>query len=217
MSVVYPSLDIPHSIESDRTDVLAQIYEKDINLVCINRELDIGVSVYAKELVSNKPVFSICKIVNMNTVEAVLNETLPDYDDKDAFIYDLYQLCDMYSLLFGLVDVGLRLTVLERAMCPRFHVDNTVCRLLTTYNRAGSEWLAEDNLDRSKLGRGNNGKPDKESGVYLEEANIMQLKANSIALLKGESWPDNTGRGLVHRSPAVAKGESRLLLSLDFV
>lgn len=217
MSVAYLNHDIPHSIESDHADIFTRIYDKDINLACYNRELDSNTSAYARELTNNKPAFTICKIANMNTVETVLNEALPVYDDKDAFIYDLYQLCDMYSLLFGLVDVGLRLAVLEHAMCPRFHVDNIPCRLLTTYNQPGSEWLTEDNLDRNKLGRGNNGKPDNESGIYLEEENIMRLEPNSIALLKGESWPDNTGRGLVHRSPTVDKGKSRLIFSLDFV
>ncbi len=217
MNVVYSNPDMPYSIESGHTDILSRIYEKDINLVCYNRELDPDVSAYARELAGNKPAFAICKIVNMNTVESVLNEALPDYDEKDEFVYDLFQLCDMYSLLFGLVNIGLRLTVLDRAMCPRFHTDNVPCRLLTTYNQSGSEWLSENNLDRSKLGRGNNGKPDNESGIYLEEDQIMRLQPNSIALLKGEYWPDNTGRGLVHRSPVVGKGNSRLLLSLDFV
>ena len=217
MSVVCSSLSHSHAIESTHADALSQIYEKDINLVCYNRELNPDVSAYAKELASHKPAFTICKIVNMNTVELTLNNALPDYDDKDEFVYDVFQLCDMYSLLFGLVNIGLRLTVLDRAMCPRFHVDNIPCRLLSTYNQSGSEWLTEDNLDRSKLGRGNNGKSDNKSGIYLDEKHIMRLKPNSIALLKGEAWPDNTGRGLVHRSPTAGKEKTRLLLSLDFV
>lgn len=206
-----------HYAESDQADILTRIYENDINLVCYNREIHSDASAYTVELVNHKPAFTICEIVNLNTVEIVLNEVLPEYDDKDAFVYDIFNLCDMYSLLFGLVDVGLRLTVLERAMCPRFHVDKIPCRLLTTYNQSGSEWLTEDNLDRNKLGRGNNGEPDYKSGIYQNKEHIMRLRPNSIALLKGESWPDNTGHGLVHRSPAVSKGKSRLLLSLDFV
>jgi hypothetical protein len=37
-----------------------------------------------------------------------------------------------------------------------------------------------------------------------------------VALLKGESWENNEGAGLVHRSPAVKSGQQRLLLTLDF-
>jgi len=37
-----------------------------------------------------------------------------------------------------------------------------------------------------------------------------------VALMKGEKWPGNKGAGLVHRSPAVAAREPRLLLTLDF-
>ena len=34
--------------------------------------------------------------------------------------------------------------------------------------------------------------------------------------LKGELWEGNETAGLVHRSPALAKDERRLLLTLDF-
>ncbi len=48
--------------------------------------------------------------------------------------------------------VGLRLRVLDKAMCPRFHVDHVPVRLITTYAGVGSEWLAEGAMDRRQLG-----------------------------------------------------------------
>lgn len=48
---------------------------------------------------------------------------------------------DMFCCLFELKRAGLRLTVLDRAMCPRFHVDRVPCRLVTTYLGAATEWL----------------------------------------------------------------------------
>jgi hypothetical protein len=45
---------------------------------------------------------------------------------------------------------------------------------------------------------------------------IQTLRAGDVALLKGESWENNEGAGLVHRSPAVKLGQQRLLLTLDF-
>ncbi|WP_280109885.1 DUF1826 domain-containing protein [Azospirillum sp. B506] len=42
------------------------------------------------------------------------------------------------------------------------------------------------------------------------------MSAGDVALLKGEGWPGNRGRGLVHRSPPAApSGAPRLLLCLD--
>ena len=44
---------------------------------------------------------------------------------------------------------------------------------------------------------------------------IQQINAGEVALLKGEKWQGNEGAGLIHRSPALAPGERRLILTLD--
>lgn len=111
-----------------------------------------------------------------------------------------------YTCLLGARRVGLRLKVLDGAMCPRFHVDHVPLRLLTTYVGAGSEWLEERDIDRNRL--------------QLAEApvdNIRRLQVGDVALLKGEKWLGNEGAGLVHRSPPTPRGEKRLLLSLDWL
>jgi len=51
--------------------------------------------------------------------------------------------------------------------------------------------------------------------LFLDDGVIRQLPAFSVALLKGEAWCGNEGRGLVHRSPALVPPERRLLLTLD--
>lgn len=102
-------------------------------------------------------------------------------------------------------------------MCPRFHVDKIPCRLVTTYQGVATQWLNHSDVNRSKLGTGNLGKPDEESGLFKSLNNINQLKQGDVALLKGEYWDENEGAGLVHRSPPVAENEQRLLLTLDFI
>ena len=101
-------------------------------------------------------------------------------------------------------------------MCPRFHVDKVPCRLATTYSGNATEWLPHDRVDRSKLGPGSSGKPDAKSGLYSRNDDIQQLEIGDVALLKGESWIGNEEAGLVHRSPGLRAGTSRLLLTLDF-
>ena len=98
-----------------------------------------------------------------------------------------------------------------------FHVDKIPCRLVTTYQGVATQWLNHSDVNRSKLGTGNLGKPDEESGLFKSLNNINQLKQGDVALLKGEYWDENEGAGLVHRSPAVAANEQRLLLTLDFI
>lgn len=54
------------------------------------------------------------------------------------------------------------------------------------------------------------------AGLIKAGAPVRQLTPFSVALLKGDAWPDNEGRGLVHRSPAVKDGDQRILITLDF-
>ena len=76
--------------------------------------------------------------------------------------------------------------------------------------------MPHDVVDRSKLGLGNGGKSDEESGIFSTKEDIKQLSSGDVALLKGEGWEGNEGAGLVHRSPSLASGGKRLLLTLDF-
>jgi len=111
----------------------------------------------------------------------------------------------------------LRLTVLDRAMCPRFHVDRVPCRLVTTYQGIATEWLPHNVADRSKLGAGNMGKSDDLSGLFECPSDIKQLNCGDVALLKGELWHNNEGAGLIHRSPQLVNNACRLLLTIDFI
>ena len=122
----------------------------------------------------------------------------------------------MFCCLFDLKRAGLRLTALDKAMCPRFHVDRVPGRLVTTYQGVATEWLPHEQVDRSKLGEGNNGLTDIHSGLFENEQDIQQLNHGDVAILKGELWEGNENAGLVHRSPALTTDERRLLLTLDF-
>jgi hypothetical protein len=71
--------------------------------------------------------------------------------------------------------------------------------------------------DRSKLGTGNQGKPDELSGLFENASDIKQLNCGDVALLKGEIWDKNQGAGLIHRSPKLPNNLRRLLLTIDFI
>ena len=64
---------------------------------------------------------------------------------------DIKNLVDMYCYLFELNEIGLSLRVLDKAMCPRFHVDHVPCRLITTYTGVTTQWLPHTSVDRSKF------------------------------------------------------------------
>jgi len=126
-----------------------------------------------------------------------------------AFVADVAWLVEAFAELLGAQRVGLRLRVLDKAMCPRFHVDHVPVRLVSTYAGVASQWLEEGAMDRRRLGE-----PAAEPG---DATRIHTLRAGDVALLKGERWEGNEGAGLIHRSPQPQPGERRLLLTLDWL
>ena len=122
----------------------------------------------------------------------------------------------MFACLFDQDAIGLRLRVIDTPMCPRFHVDQVPCRLITTYAGPATEWVPNEFADRNKLGAGNNGLSDEASGLLMQPNPIKSLQTGDVALLKGGGWKGNEDKGLVHRSPNNSDGQKSLLLTLDF-
>jgi hypothetical protein len=207
----------PFGIDAAETDVLAEIYQPSINMAIMTRDLTADVAEYAMFCIGNKPRMSFCQILPTAKIQSTLSAALPEHQAMAAFIRDIGQVAEMFACLFDTSQVGVRLQVEKRPSCPRFHFDQITCRLLLTYTGPGTEWLSEDNLDRSKLGRGSQGLPDHQSGVYLSAAAIQRVPTGAIALLKGNAWEGNEGFGLVHRSPDAGSEHGRLVLTLDLV
>ncbi|RDE23081.1 DUF1826 domain-containing protein [Motiliproteus coralliicola] len=206
----------PNSAIGDSIEILTKIYDDPINLVVLQRPLESQVQHYCRQLIAAKPNFSMRAVFRPETSQQSLAESFPELEGKSAFIKDLALLMELYSCLFDLEEVGLRIQLLDRAMCPRFHTDKLGCRLVTTYLGPGTEWLHNNVLDRSKLGAGNQGLSDDKSGLYSADAEIEQVAEGDIVLLKGDGWIGNEGHGAVHRSPAVSQGDKRIVVTMDF-
>ncbi|HEK1768416.1 TPA: DUF1826 domain-containing protein [Pseudomonas putida] len=190
--------------------VMTEILQDGVNLAVWQRRLPAQVEDFAALLLNLGQPMSDERVMEVDERDPpVLHRLLPEAADLhgyEGFVADVSWLVAAYTCLLGARRVGLRLRLLDGAMCPRFHVDHVPLRLLTTYAGAGSEWLEEGDIDRSRL--------------QLAEApvdNIRRLQAGDVALLKGEKWLGNEGAGLVHRSPPTPPGEKRLLLSLDWL
>ena len=205
----------PTAAFSEELSGLAGIYQDNVNLMVWQRDLDSETAQSVSAVLQTGRSLSLNQIVTPENVSQSLERGLPQVDGRDALIRDIALLVDAYCCLFDLETAGLRLTQVDRAMCPRFHVDQVPCRLITTFAGPATQWLEESSLNRSKLGRGSNGQPDSSSGLIQANANIQQITVGDVALLKGERWEGNEGRGIVHRSPGVEQGQQRLLLTLD--
>lgn len=193
---------------------LTRILEDQTNLAVWQRQLPVHIADFAQLVLSlNEPLAeSLCLELPDEDAEpdlAGLAAGLRDLQGFEGFISDLKWLISAFACLLGARRIGVRLRVLDKAMCPRFHVDHVPVRLITTYAGIGSQWLEEGAMDRLQLGQA-----DAEPH---SPASIRKLNSGDVALLKGEKWHGNEGFGLIHRSPQPAPGERRLLLTLDWL
>jgi hypothetical protein len=141
---------------------------------------------------------------------------LPAGAGREALAVDIALLAEMLGELLDATTVGFRLEVVGKAMCPRLHVDRVGIRLLCAYRGPGTEWVEDASVDRRFLGAAAGGQPDETSGLLLAGHRIESIPPFAVALFKGSLWQGNDGRGIVHRSPAIAPGDApRILLAMD--
>ncbi|WP_313741495.1 DUF1826 domain-containing protein [Pseudomonas sp.] len=190
--------------------VLAEILRDEVNLAVWQRQLPPQVEDFAALVIGlERPLFDerVIEVDEQRTpVLPGLLAGAADVHGYEAFVADVTWLVAAYTCLLGARRVGMRLKVLEGAMCPRFHVDHVPLRLLSTYVGVGSEWLPEECVDRARL---------QTSPAPVDK--IQRLCTGDVAILKGEKFQGNEGHGIIHRSPDTPVGERRLLLSLDWL
>ena len=119
-----------HAIESQTADVLADIYQDDINIAIWKRDLPLDILKAAERVLNTKQGFRFSASVTRQDTYDSLYDALGANDDAQLISADVAEIVDMFCCLFDLKQVGLRLTALENAMCPRFHVDS--CLLYTS-------------------------------------------------------------------------------------
>ena len=197
-------------------EILTEIYQDAVNIAVWETEITPKLESAVKAVMALSPDLRISEVISIKSAESQLQQMLGADDASVELRNDILELVDMFCCLFGLQRTGLRLATLNRAMCPRFHVDHVPCRMLKTYKGIATQWIPHAVVDRTKLGVERHNQPDELSGLFQSETDIENLKSGQVALLKGERWMGNEGAGLVHRSPRLDEGEQRFLLSLDF-
>ena len=191
---------------------LADILDNGVNLALWQRQLPLHIAEFGALLVSLNEPLAESLVVELDSEEAEPNllglaAGCRDLEGYDGFIADVAWLVSAFACLLGAKRIGVRLRLLDKAMCPRFHVYHVPVRLITTYAGIGSQWLREGVMDRRQLSQA-----DAEPSERIE-----QIHCGEVALLKGEKWRGNEGYGLIHRSPALAANERRLILTLDWL
>lgn len=202
---------VVRQVQGQTPDVFTQILQDGTNLALWQRRLPAHIADFGALLLSLNEPLAESLVVELATDDAEPNlrglaESYSDLEGHEGFIADVSWLVSAFACLLGATRIGLRLRVLDNAMCPRFHVDHVPVRLITTYAGIGSQWLKEGAMERKRL-----------ASAEAEPQDCEQMLCGEVALLKGEKWHGNEGFGLIHRSPQPAPGERRLILTLDWL
>ena len=214
MSLAFKLRPAPMQVEGSEPEVLAEVLRDGVNLAVWQRELPASVQDFAAFLLQRQRPLAESFSVRIEEGEGrlTLPEILPQLHTApgyEAFVADLLWQVEAFACLLDARSVGVRLRILDKPMCPRFHVDHVPVRLITTYAGVASEWLAEGAMPRHQLGQA--------AAEPTDEQKIRRLQAGHVALAKGEKWLGNEGAGLIHRSPQPPEGQQRLLLTLDWL
>ncbi|MBJ2212667.1 MULTISPECIES: DUF1826 domain-containing protein [Pseudomonas] len=191
---------------------LSDILNDGVNLAIWQRQLPLHIAEFGSLLVALNESLAESLVVELASEDSVPNlqglaSSCRDLEGYDGFIADVSWLVSAFACLLGAKRIGVRLRLLDKAMCPRFHVDHVPVRLITTYAGIGSQWLREGVMDRRTLSQA-----DAEPTERIE-----QIHCGEVALLKGTKWHGNEGHGLIHRSPVLKADERRLILTLDWL
>ncbi|MDR4515658.1 DUF1826 domain-containing protein [Nitrosomonas sp.] len=196
-------------ISGNAPEILTRIYDTHIKLCIYKRTMSANVKDYAIFLKNTFHTLLLTQIVSLHNLNDLLCVSLPEHQYRQSFIEDVYTVVEMFACLFELQQIGFRLCVLNKTMCPRFHTDRVPCRLITSYSGKGTEWLDCMTYSSNFL-EALNQKPENSDSV-------QRLNSGDIALFKGDKWEGHEHSGVIHRSPDIDAEEMRLLLSLDII
>lgn len=127
---------------------------------------------------------------------------LPRGNMRNLLIDDIDDLVDAFSNITKSNLVDIRLESIDHDACWKFHRDNVVARLLTTYRGPATQWIQPRHADQALRDQQDFDGP------------LESLQISDVAIFRGNSTkPDE---GIVHRSPPMAgTGGARLLLCLN--
>jgi hypothetical protein len=119
-------------------------------------------------------------------------------------VNDLSSLGLMFEQPTGAQRLCLRLDIIEDDACRKFHVDNVLHRLVTTYRGPGTQWLPPHALANLP----------HDSPISIDH--IRQLERGWIAIMRGSRGATADHPGLLHRSPPIERqGIARLFLAIN--
>jgi len=209
-----PSID--HCAVVSHAQDLVGIHDKGRNLVYWPRPLDpttIAAATRLAECVGEDWRTTACLADGDSKLSSLLPADVVRVEPGAAatVLADIAFLVATFRMAHPNAHAEAALAVLRRPQCPRFHTDFVGVRLLHTWCGPGTEWIANDEVDRVMLRRMDRGDTPPVLGRRFVTRSVPPF---AVALLRGDASPGNSGNGIVHRSPDP-RGTPRLVLTID--
>jgi len=202
---------------------LRQIKNPAVDLCVWQRGVDQTLALWLSRIAVDCPL-SLDEVVPVGTSISDQLRGLPACLEREILATEVAGLVRLYGRLMQVDRVRLQLGAVGTRSCPKFHVDHVEVRMLCTFCGAGTEWIAEPELHRSRVMRSTSTllpvRKRAHRGVSSGPAarlspGVSQLERFDVALLKGSAYPGNERFGVVHRSPDVCSAEPRWVMVVD--
>jgi len=187
--------------------VLRKIHLSNKNIVIYRR----GMASLTQELLQvSKKCIEFRASGNLGRIALLLDRYFAEkISMRTALKEDILHLLEIFEGVSGASTFRLVWASVETTMCPRFHADHNVLRMLCTYYGPGTLWLPDHAVDREAYLSGKSN-----PNILLEEGQVQQVGTGDVVILKGALYPGATP--ILHRSPGIDEnGGQRILLSID--
>ncbi len=203
---------LPHTIIGDDPGALALIARPDSNIAIWRRDLPLCVAHFAAGL-ARRDAGGACfwleprQDIRQAALAAFAEAGWPRNAASEALAADIALLAQIMRKAGSDARLHADIGCVRNDACRYYHTDHVHLRLLCSYAGPGTEWIPDDAANRDMLGKGRN------AAVLRDPARLQHLRTGWAAILKGEK--PQARRGIVHRSPPLQPGQSRLVLTID--
>ena len=135
-------------LHSEALGDFAAIYDSDVELINVARPETKALTALAEQLSTDRQVVAAQWQQAHDDADATLRELSPHIEEEGvrALNEEILELGDVLHTLLGCERIGVRLATLNMPMCPRFHVDQIPCRLLSTISGPATQWIPNDDV-----------------------------------------------------------------------
>lgn len=210
----------------DSDDVLRLIHQPAVSLCLWQRWPDVDLAAWMSQGLRSHARVDCYAAGDALDVAAFIEDVLrqaadpklsPDTALRARFAAEVQRLVDLFRELRPEGRdhmLHLRLAAVDQADCPVLHTDWVTLRMICTYVGAGTEYAPAHAVQRAALCRPLGSIAETNAAILRDPQRLCRMSPFSVGLMKGNGYPGNEGRGLVHRSPPRGSGR-RIKLIID--